>query len=362
MKTPENESILSELKELIKKQIPEEELAWVNDNQPKTQYELSIRLNEQGYREGLTEATLARQIKSSVIGTEVTRIPRTTGEIRVYLKLPEEIRQDRYALDHLLITLNNGTVVPLSSVANIDLANAPSALKRLDGAQTTKVLAAPINKDYDLVKFAKKATPEINVLFAQYPNLNWQFKGYLEDYKEVQERFVIGLGILLFAIFVLLALPFNSIIQPLFVMLAIPFGVVGALVGHIVMGLTPSYLSMFGVLALSGIVVNDSLVLIDTFNKLKKEGMEVFQALITAVRRRFRPILLTSLTTFAGLIPLMFAKSVQAKFLVPMAVSLGFGILFATFVIILLIPAIVLIADDLKRVLLKLVGKSSTTS
>ena len=164
----------------------------------------------------------------------------------------------------------------------------------------------------------------------------------------MRKRFAIGISVLLFAIFALLALPFNSAIQPLYVMLAIPFGLIGALIGHLIINITPSYLSMFGILALSGIVVNDSLVLIDTYNKLKNGGMSVFEALTTAVTKRFRPILLTSLTTFAGLMPLMFAKSMQAQFLVPMAVSLGFGILFATFVILLLLPAIVLIANDFK--------------
>ena len=351
--TPENEIILTKLKDLVRAQITSEELAWVNDNKSRTQYQLTIRLNEQGYREGLSEASLARQIKSSIIGTEIARIPRFTGEIRVFLKLPDGIRQDRFALDHLLVTLKNGTVVPLSTVADIELSTTPSTLKRLNGAQTTKIVAAPKRKDYDLVKFAKEAAPEIDKLFAQYPELNWQFTGYLEDYKEIQQRFRIGLSILLFAIFVLLAIPFNSMIQPLFVMLAIPFGIIGALLGHIIMDITPSYLSMFGVLALSGIVVNDSLVLIDTYNKLIAKGTKTFDALITAIRKRFRPILLTSLTTFVGLLPLMFAKSVQAKFLIPMAVSLGFGILFATFVIILLIPAIVLIANDLKQGLIR---------
>jgi multidrug efflux pump subunit AcrB len=148
------------------------------------------------------------------------------------------------------------------------------------------------------------------------------------------------------ALYALLAIPFKSLIQPIFVLVAVPFGVIGALLGHIIMDITPSYLSVFGMLALAGVVVNDSLVMVDFINKRREEGMGLKEAVLMAGSKRFRAILLTSLTTFAGLMPLMFERSIQAQFLVPMAVSLGFGILFATGITLYLIPSAYLVAED----------------
>ena len=164
----------------------------------------------------------------------------------------------------------------------------------------------------------------------------------------MRQKLIIGVTVLSLVIFALLALPFNSVVQPIYVMLAIPFGVIGAILGHIIMGATPSYLSMFGLLALSGVVVNDSLVLVDCVNGLRKSGIPIREALITAVTKRFRPIMLTSLTTFAGLLPLIFSQSMQSKFLVPMAISLGYGVLFATVVTLVLLPVIMLISHDIQ--------------
>ena len=171
--------------------------------------------------------------------------------------------------------------------------------------------------------------------------------GYVAEAEESRRRTIIGSLALLFILYALLAIPFKSMVQPFFVLIALPFGVIGALLGHMIMGLTPSYLSIFGMLALAGVVVNDSLVMVDFVNRRKAAGMSLLEAALEAGGKRFRPIILTSLTTFVGLLPLMLETSLQAQFLIPMAVSLGFGVVFATVITLFLIPCSLLGSDDL---------------
>ena len=161
---------------------------------------------------------------------------------------------------------------------------------------------------------------------------------------------MVGAIALLCALDALLAIPCKSMNQPLYVMIAVPFGVIGALLGHIVMGITPSYLSIFGMLALSGVVVNDSLVLVDFVNRSVRQGMPLGEAVLIAGPQRFRPILLTSVTTFVGLVPLLSDNSIQAQFLIPMAVSLGYGVLFATAITLILVPCALMLGEDLGKV------------
>lgn len=347
----ENEDVLEEIKNLVREEAGEKEFSSLYHNRPAGKPQLSINLNEEGHRLGLTQSDLARQIRGSIIGREITRIPRNTGEIRVFLKLPSEIQEDRYALEKLTLNLNNGETIPLKSVADVSTTFAPTRIERTDGAAVTKIIGSPRDKNYDLVKLAERITPELNRITSSYPGLNWVFDGYLADYKEIRQRFGIGLIALIFTLFALLALPFNSLLQPLYVIMAIPFGIIGAFLGHIIMDITPSYMSMFGLLALTGVVINDSLILVDTINTLRKNGTPLKEAVLQGVTSRVRPILLTSFTTFSGLIPLMFADSLQAQFLIPMAVSLGYGILFATFVTLALIPCILLISEDLQQMI-----------
>lgn len=163
-----------------------------------------------------------------------------------------------------------------------------------------------------------------------------------------QKRSLYGGLALFFALYALLAIPFRSLYQPFFVMLAVPFGIIGALFGHIILDITPSYLSIFGILALAGVVVNDSLVMVDFINQKVRAGEDLHESVIQSGTRRFRPIFLTSATTFAGLLPLIFDRSLQAQFLIPMAVSLAFGILFATAITLYLIPCSYLAAEDIR--------------
>jgi multidrug efflux pump subunit AcrB len=186
-------------------------------------------------------------------------------------------------------------------------------------------------------------------LISDYPGLSWDMEGEEKERKDSLGSMLSGFKLALVAIFILLAIPFRSYSQPLLIMVAIPFGMIGAVLGHIIMGYDLSLLSLFGLVALSGVVVNDSLLLIDKSNRNRREGMSLRDAIVAAGTRRFRPIILTSLTTFFGLFPMILETSVQAQFLIPMAISLGFGILFATGIILLLIPALYLILEDVRQ-------------
>lgn len=207
----------------------------------------------------------------------------------------------------------------------------------------------------DLDKYLKE-------LLVHYPEITYTFEGEAKQQRESFDSLLWGLVILLFAIYVLLALPLKSYIQPLIVMSVIPFGIIGAILGHWIMGRGLSFLSVLGLMALVGVVVNDSLVLVDHINQKRQQGSKLMEAVLNSGVARFRPVLLTSLTTFFGLLPLMFEKSVQAQFLIPMGISLGFGILFATAITLIMIPVNVMIVDDFKRILDNLFNESASES
>jgi multidrug efflux pump subunit AcrB len=217
----------------------------------------------------------------------------------------------------------------------------------MDGSRFLNVYADPISKEVNINQIADQLEPEIDAICAKYPGVTWRFTGTVRDNRETAYRTKLYAVLLMFALYALLAIPFKSLLQPVFVLIAVPFGIVGALLGHIILDITPSYLSIFGLLALSGVVVNDSLVMVDFTNQRRKQGFSAYDAVINSGANRFRPIVLTSLTTFAGLMPLIFERAIHAQFLIPMAVSLGFGILFATVITLFLIPCCYLALEDL---------------
>jgi len=192
------------------------------------------------------------------------------------------------------------------------------------------------------------ALPE---LVRKYPGLTYSFEGKQADMRESMSSLYSGFAVALLVIYALLAIPFRSYAQPAIIMVSIPFGIVGAVIGHIIMGYSLSTMSMMGVVALSGVVVNDSLVLIDLANRLRKDGYTTFEAVQQAGITRFRPIMLTTLTTFGGLAPMIFETSLQAQFLIPMALSLGYGILFATFISLVIVPCLYLITETAREFL-----------
>jgi multidrug efflux pump subunit AcrB len=217
----------------------------------------------------------------------------------------------------------------------------------MNGAQITSIAAKPADENVDVISIARDLEPRINAIVNPHPDFSWVYDGYIREHEETGHKTKVA-GIALFlALYALLAIPFRSLSQPFIVLLAVPFGVIGALAGHMILDITPSFLSLFGMLALAGVVVNDSLVMVDFTNQQRREGRDLFQSVVDSGARRFRPILLTSLTTFVGLLPLMLDRSLQAQFLIPMAVSLGFGILFATFITLYLIPSSYLVMEDI---------------
>jgi len=342
------DDLLDEVSELLKS-YPGIASAW-NDSGT-SRDELQITVKPEGEALGLTQRDLARQIRVAFFGEEAQRVQRDRDDVRVMVRLPRAYRESLHTLDALTVRTPSGGEAPFQAVATASFVRGRADIRREDGAQVASVRAKPESEEVNVIAIAEDITPRLNEIFNPHPELSWRFDGYIAENKETQHRLWIG-GIGLFlALFSLLAIPFRSLIQPFLVLSAVPFGVIGALVGHMIMDVTPSYLSIFGILALAGVVVNDSLVMVDFTNQMRSSGQPLLQSVIASGTRRFRPILLTSLTTFAGLVPLIFDRSLQAQFLIPMAISLAFGILFATAITLFFVPSGYLIIEDFKSLM-----------
>lgn len=321
--------------------------AWAQIN--RGQDEIEFTLKPRAAELGVTQGLLAQQVRQAFYGEEAQRIVRDSEEIRIMLRLPKEARRSLHTLSRLKIRSPRGGEVPLNTVADFRFTKAPTFVERNDGAEVIRIGGMPEDDSVDIVGIAEELGPEIRKLTDQVEGLSFLWTGYVAEHEESVKKTWLNAGFLLFALYALLAIPFRSVLQPIYVLLAVPFGVIGALLGHLIMDITPNFLSVFGMLALAGVVVNDSLVMVDFVNRKRRDGMSLIEAALAAGARRFRPIILTSLTTFAGLVPLLMDQSLQAQFLIPMAVSLGFGILFATGITLFLIPCALVSADDLGR-------------
>jgi multidrug efflux pump subunit AcrB len=269
------------------------------------------------------------------------------------VRLPKEKRESMFTFENLTIQAPNGSVIPFSAVATANLQEAPGTIESLNGAQVSYINAQPKNQEVKIMEMAERLESEISEIVSKNQEISWVWAGYIKEQRETSSRYNWLYGLLILTLYGLLAIPFKSILQPFIVLLAVPFGVIGAYAGHVLLDITPSFLSVFGIMALTGVVVNDSLVLVDFINQKRREGMDVHEAVRISGVRRFRPIFLTSITTFAGLMPLMFDRAIHAQFLKPMAVSLGFGILFATLITLLLIPTAYLVLEDIKDYFLR---------
>jgi len=323
----------------------------IDDGYTPGKRQLDYSLTREGHSFGLTQQALARQLRNAFYGAEAVRQQRGRNEIRVKVRLPREQRVRQYDLEQLLIRTPQGTDVPLAQVASVESGRAYTTINRRNGRRTVTVTAnvEPLSQTSQV-----KDTLESDVLpglAARFPGLSYRWAGRQQDMAESTFSLFSGLILALFGIYALLAVPFESYYQPIVVMIAIPFGIVGAVLGHILMGYALSLMSMMGIVALCGVVVNDSLVLIDYANRRRKEGASPSQAIHRAGSRRFRPIMLTTLTTFGGLAPMIFETSRQARFMIPMAISLGFGILFATAITLVIVPCLYLMAEDAARAL-----------
>ena len=290
---------------------------------------------------GLTLDGLAHQVRSAFFGDEALRVQRGREETRVYVRLPEEERNSIADVERYLVRTPAGGEVPLGRVASVRFANSPTAIRRTDGR---RVLTVTADVDRDVVT-GDQVTERLRAstlpgLAARHPGLTYSFGGTGQEQVESSSALAGGFVLALLAIYALLAIPFGSYTKPLIVMAAIPFGIIGAALGHLFLGLPMSMMSMFGVIGLSGVVVNDSLVMIYFIDERLRHRMPAREAIIEGAKARFRPILLTSVTTFLGVAPLAFERSVYAQLLVPMAAALGFGILFATAVLMMIVPAL----------------------
>jgi multidrug efflux pump subunit AcrB len=312
--------------------------------------ELVVSLKPRAVELGLSQQLLSRQIRQAFYGEQAQRVLHDVDDIRVMVRLPEDKRESLYTFERIKIRTPRGAEIPLTTVADIEFTTAPTFVERNDRAEVIRIGAQPIDETVDIVGISKEITPKLQELCDEVEGISFQWMGYVAEAEESKRRTILGSLALIFILFALLAIPFKSMVQPFFVLTALPFGVIGALLGHLVMGLTPSYLSIFGMLALAGVVVNDSLVMVDYINQRTREGMSLLNACLEAGGKRFRPIILTSATTFVGLLPLMLETSLQAQFLIPMAVSLGFGVVFATTITLYLIPCSLLVSQDIEAV------------
>jgi len=317
--------------------------------------QLDFKIKPAARAMGIRPADLGRQLRSAFYGAEALRQQRGRHEIKVMVRLPERERRSEYFLETLKIRGPQGGEIPIFEAASMTRNRAYTVIRRDDGRRVLNVTADII----DGVGNAQKILADLKArvlprLLDGYPGLAYSFEGEQRAQRESFQALILGFVFVLVVIYAMLAIPFGSYVQPLVIMVSIPFGVVGAVLGHVLMGYELSMISMMGIVALAGVVVNDSLVLIDAANQFSAEGMTPFEAISAAGQRRFRPILLTSLTTFFGLMPMIFETSVQARFLVPMALSLGYGILFATVITLLLVPCYYLVVEDLRAFLVRL--------
>ncbi len=312
--------------------------------------QLDFRLTDTAIAAGLTEFELARQVRGAFFGSEAVRQQRGRDEVRVYVRLPLEERRSLYNVEELVIRTPNGGEMPLSQAASLNRGQAYTVINRTDGRRNISVTADIADEDANANEIVGQIVErELPQLMADIPGLAYSLGGEQERQAETMRALGLGFVLALIVMFSMLAVVFKSYTQPILVMSAIPFGMVGAVWGHVLMGFSLSLMSMMGLVALSGVVVNDSLILIVSVNRYRQEGMSMWDAVVAGGARRFRPILLTSLTTFFGLMPMIFEKSVQARFLVPMAVSLGFGVLAATFIMLFIVPCSYIILDDAQR-------------
>ena len=312
--------------------------------------ELGLELTGEGRALGLTLEELARQVRQGFYGEEIQRIQRGREELRVMVRYPKEERTSQGDIETMRVRLVDGTEVPFSTVAEVVEGRGYATINRVDRRRVVTV-TADVNEEEANANEINQDLREtvLTDLVAEFPGLVYRFEGEQRERQESFSSMGRNFVIALFMIFALLAIPFRSYSQPLIVMSAIPFGFVGAVAGHYLMGMNLSMLSFFGMVALTGVVVNDSLIMVDLINRERRQGISLEEAIRDAGRRRFRPILLTTITTFLGLTPMILETSLQAQFLIPMAISLGFGVLFATAVTLLLVPVIYRTLEDFHR-------------
>jgi multidrug efflux pump subunit AcrB len=320
--------------------------------------ELQLHIRPEAEVLGLSQQDLARQVRQAFFGEEVQRIQRGQDDVRVMVRYPREQRESEGYLEAMRIRTPAGDEIPFSAVADVEIGNSPSSIRRYDRERSISVTGRVDKEIGEPGRIANELREDIlPEILSRYPDVRYRLGGATRSQQEVAADLMWGTGLAIFLIYALLAIPLKSYIQPLLIMSVIPFGMVGAILGHWLLGIPISMLSLFGIIALAGVVVNDSLILVDFVNRNRRQGQSRMEAAIQATRSRFRAIILTSMTTFLGLAPIIFFEtSMQAQLVVPMATSLAFGILFATAITLALIPILYLILDDFIGLILRSVG------
>ncbi|MBU2976758.1 efflux RND transporter permease subunit [Alteromonas sp. C1M14] len=320
----------------------------INDTFAGGSDEIQLSLTPQAHSLGITLQQLGQQVRYGFYGAEVQRIQRDDEEVKVMVRYPQEARSSISHLQQMRVRGNNGEDIPFEEVGKITLGQGYDAIVRVDGSRSVTVTAKVDKGRLDPGEITQQVTTQIVPdLLTRYPNVKFQLQGNSKEEADAMSGLLNGLLFALFVIYALLAIPLRSYTQPFIIMSVIPFGIVGAIFGHLILGLAVSVLSICGIIALTGVVVNDSLIMVDFVNRARREGHRLSDGIVQAGAQRFRAIILTSLTTFLGLMPIVFERSLQAQVVIPMAVSLAFGILFATVITLLLVPCLYLIMHDI---------------
>ncbi|WP_299729625.1 efflux RND transporter permease subunit [uncultured Endozoicomonas sp.] len=325
--------------------------------------EVILDILPSGQALGLTLAELGNQVRQGFYGEEVQRIQRGREEVKVMLRYPTEERNDLKDLESVRIRTADGSQVPFFEVASVEASEGTPFIRRTDGKRSLSVSAdldtSKLEASTVVKEVMKELVPELK---GKYPTVDIQTGGATQEEQSSMQQLALLTMVALLGIYALIAIPLKSYLQPIIIMGIIPFGLVGAVIGHMLLDLQLSMMSIFGLIALAGVLVNDSLILVDFINKAREQGMQLTDAVMNAGRERFRAIVLTSLTTFLGLVPITLEQSLQAQFVIPMAVSLGFGILFGTVITLMLTPALYLMVEDIKQFFRSLFGNQNLAS
>lgn len=312
--------------------------------------EITLELKPLANAMGIDLAELATQVRYAFYGAEAQRIQRNDEEVRVMVRYPLAERQSVGNLEDMRLRTADGAEIPFTELATVKFSEGYNTITRIDRLRSVNVRAMVDKSKVEPFEIVRTVTSEkLQPILDKYPSVSYKLQGASQDEAEASNSLAFGFMFALVAIYALMAIPLKSYSQPLIIMSVIPFGIIGAILGHWAVGMPISILSLFGIIALAGVVVNDSLVMVDYVNSARQGGTALRKAVVDAGVRRFRAIILTSLTTFFGLLPIVLEKSLQAKIVIPMAISLAFGILFATVITLLLIPCLYLILDDFKR-------------
>jgi multidrug efflux pump subunit AcrB len=335
----------------------------INDSLDSGRNEIQLRLKPEARQFGVTVNDLASQVRQAFYGDEVQRIQRGRNEVKVMLRLPRDERRNLATLDTMRVRTADGLEIPFSSVAEATVVKSFTSIKRVDRRRALNITADADKKTVDIDLLRAEISKYIDELLAGHSHISWSLEGEARYQQESGSQMTISLLIVLAGMYAIMAIPFKSYTQPFIVLLVIPFGAVGAVLGHVFHGLPVSIMSLFGILGVSGVVVNDTLVLVDEINDLRAKGMPLRDAVQRGGVHRFRAIFLTQITTFFGLVPLIFsgtwlselapfffstgAQSTHAQFLTPVSVAMGYGSLFATVITLFLVPLTYIAMADL---------------